>query len=121
MSEIAGQSGQSDGEIRLEHGTLRGQDLGSQTRYTVSLSRPADARFVGALQAAQAEMPQHRRFQLDPSGAALAFSCRSVEGPTAVFDMLQRAESLLELLGRRLEAATPHDAVPAAPRLLRFG
>ncbi|HEX4438982.1 MAG TPA: hypothetical protein VH854_02860 [Thermoanaerobaculia bacterium] len=102
-----------DREIRLEHATLRGEDAGTETRYTVSLSRPADARWLGALQMAQAEMPQHRRFRLDPSGASLAFSCRSVEGPSGVFEMLLRAESLLEMLGRRLEAATPHDPAPA--------
>jgi hypothetical protein len=104
-----------DGEIRLEHATLRGEEAGTETRYTVSLSRPADARWLGALQAAQAEMPQHRRFRLDPSGASLAFSCRSVEGPSGVFEMLLRAESLLEMLGRRLEAATPRDPAPGPP------
>jgi hypothetical protein len=117
MNETAGQFG---GEIRLEHATLRGQDAGTETRYTVSLSRPADARFVAALRTVQAEMPQHRRFQLDAGGTALAFSCRCVEGPSGVFEMLLRAESLLEMLGRRLEDATPHDAVPAAPRLRRL-
>ena len=111
---------QIDGEIRLEHATLRGQEAGSETRYTVSLSRPADARFVLALRAVQAEMAQHRRFQLEPGGAAIAFSCRSVEGPSGVFEMLQRAESLLEVLGRRLEGATPHDPVTEVPRLRRL-
>jgi len=107
------------GDIRLEHATLRGEEAGTETRYTVSLSRPADARWIGAFQDAQAEMPQHRRFRLDPPGASLAFSCRSVEGPSGVFDLLLRAESLLEMLGRRLEAATPHDPVPfpASPRV----
>jgi hypothetical protein len=117
MIETAGQIG---GEIRLEHATLRGQDEGSQTRYTVSLSRPADARFIEALRQVHAENPQLRRLQLEPGGAAFAFSCRSVEGPSGVFEMLQRAESLLELLGRRLEEATPRDVVPAAPRLRRL-
>jgi hypothetical protein len=117
MKETAGEI---DGEIRLEHASLRGQEAGSEMRYTISLSRPADARFVAALQAVQAEMPQHRRFQLEPSGAAFAFSCRSVEGPSGVFEMLQRAESLLELLGRRLDGAAPRDVVPATPRLRRL-
>jgi hypothetical protein len=117
MSETAGQLG---GEIGLDHATLRGQDAGTETRYTVSLSRPADARFVWAFRAAQAEMPQHRRFQLDANGAALAFSCRSVEGPSGVFEMLQRAESLLEMLGRRLDGATPHDTVPDETPARRF-
>jgi hypothetical protein len=113
MSEtLAGDFG---GEIRLEHATLRGETAGAETRYTVSLSRPADARWVGAFKALQLEMPQHRRFQLDREGTALRFSCRQVEGPTGVFEMLQRAESLLELLGRRLEAAAPHDMVPSSP------
>jgi len=112
MDEIAGQFG---GEIRLEHATLRGEHAGVETRYTVALSRTADPRWVGALRALQAEMPQHRRFQLEPGGTALAFSCKSVEGPSGVFEMLQRAESLLEMLGRRLEAAAPHEPVPTRP------
>jgi hypothetical protein len=107
------------GDIRLEHATLRGEPSGAETRYTVALSRAADPRWVGALREVQAEMPQHRRFQLDRTASVLAFSCRSVEGPSGVFEMLQRAESLLEMLGRRLEDATPLQPVPISPSIRR--
>src|SRR4051794_41598099 len=107
---------QLGGEIRIEHAPLRGEAVGADTRYRVSLSAALDARRVAAFQAMLAEMPQHRRFRLDPSGTALAFSCRSVEGPAGVFDMLQRAEALLEMLGRRLEAV-PHETVARPPAM----
>ena len=93
------------GMTGVEHATLRGQAAGGDTRYTISLRGGADERWVRAYRALQEESAQHRGFRLDPPTATISFSCRTVEGPTQVFEMLERLESLLALVNERVQSA----------------
>jgi hypothetical protein len=89
--------------IRVDHSTLNGQPAGSDTQYTVALSGAVGERWVEAFRAIQAESTAYRRFRLDPAGATISFSCRIVEGPTQVMEVLERLDTLLELVNGQVE------------------
>ena len=80
------------------HATLKGRPSETETQYTVGLSGPVDARWVERFRAFQAESTGFRRFRLDASSATVSFSCRTVEGPTQVIEVLERLDALLELV-----------------------
>ena len=102
--------------VRLDHATLRGQEAGSHTRYTVSLRGRPDDGWLEAYRAVCEESSTHQSFPLDRRSRTISFSCLNVEGPTLVFDMLERLEALLVLVERRYEAWHSQES-SAAPRL----
>jgi len=107
----------STSPARLDPASLRGQDSGRDTRYTIEVRGPADEHWADAYRSVQAESTTHRRFQLDRGTRTIAFNCPTVEGPAFVFEMLERLEELLELADRR--AAVARSQAPAAPPPLR--
>jgi len=110
-------SSSSTSSARLDHASLRGQDAGSQTRYTIAVAGQADEHWADAYRAVQTELTKHRSFQLDRRSRTIAFTCPTVEGPAFVFEMLERLEELLELADRR--AAVVRSQAPAPPSPLR--
>jgi len=107
----------STSSARLDPASLRGQDAGSETRYTIAVRGPADEHWADAYRAVQTELTSHRGFQLDRRSRTIAFTCPTVEGPAFVFEMLERLEELLELADRR--AAVVRSQAPAPPPTLR--
>jgi hypothetical protein len=89
--------------IRVDHSTLNGQPADTDTQYRVALSGPVGERWVEVFRAIQAESTGYRRFRLDPAGATISFSCRIVEGPTQVMEVLERLDRLLELVNGQFE------------------
>lgn len=100
---------------RLDHATLRGQVAGSHTRYTVAFRGPADEGWARAYRDILEESGAHRGFELNLVSRTIAFSCLTVEGPTMVFEMLERLEELLGLVDARIEAWRAAGALATAP------
>jgi hypothetical protein len=107
----------SSSPARLDPASLRGQDSGSDIRYTIAVRGRADEHWADAYYSVQEESRPHRRFQLDRPTRTIAFNCPTVEGPAFVFEMLEKLEELLELADRR--AAVVRSQAPAPPPPLR--
>ena len=108
----------SSSPARLDHASLRGQDSGSETRYTIAVRGRADEHWADAYRSVQTESRPHQRFQLDRPSRTIAFTCPTVEGPAFVFEMLERLEELLELADRRatiVRAQAPDPPPPLRP------
>ena len=95
----------SGSPMRLDHGTLRGEPGASHTHYSVALTGNVEERWTQAFRAVCSQTGANRVFVLNPRSATVSFSCRTLEGPTLVFEMLDRLEKLLAVADRRL--ATP--------------
>ena len=93
--------------MRLDHGTLRGEPGASHTHYSVALTGEVEERWTQAFRAVCAQSGANRVFVLNPRSATVSFSCRTLEGPTLVFEMLDRLEKLLAVTDRRVAAGTP--------------
>ena len=88
--------------IRLDHATLRSESAGTHTRYTVGLTGRPDEAWHGAYAAACDEAKVLRTFPIDRGRGTISFSCRVVEGPTHVIEMLEKLEEVLQSVERRL-------------------
>jgi hypothetical protein len=88
--------------IRLDHATLRSEAAGTHTRYTVSLTRRPDEAWYGAYAAVCDGPGLLRTFPIDRGRGTISFSCRVVEGPTHVIEMLEKLEEVLTSVERRL-------------------
>src|SRR5262245_46850017 len=91
---------------RLNHTSLRGEQGASHTHYSIALHGGSGERWAAAFRAVCAESTAHRSFQLNPRSGTVSFSCRTLEGPAQVFEMLERLESLLSQADRRVAAAS---------------
>ena len=110
-------SGRRSAQIGLDHATLRSEPAGTHTRYTISLTSRPDEAWYGAYAAACDAAGLLRAFPVDRGRATVTFSCRVVEGPAYVIEMLEKLEELLASADHRLEtfhAARP----PAGPRAI---
>ena len=103
--------------IRFDHATLRSEPAGTHTRYTIALTSRPDEAWYGAYAAVCDAAGLLKSFPVDRGRATVTFSCRVVEGPAHVIDMLEKLEELLVSAERRLE--TFHAVRPAAgPRAI---
>jgi len=97
----------SGSPMRLDHGSLRGEPGASHTHYSVALTGDVEERWTQAFRAVCAQSGANRVFVLNPRSATVSFSCRTLEGPTLVFEMLDRLEKLLAVTDRRVAAGAP--------------
>ena len=88
--------------VRLDHTSLRSEAAGTHTRYTVSLTGRPDEAWYGAYAAVCDEAGALRNFPLDRGRGTISFSCRVVEGPAHVIEMLEKLEEVLASVERRL-------------------
>lgn len=95
--------GQPTAEVWVDHSTLRGEVSGSDTLYMISLKGRVDARWLELVETALAASTGRRGFRVDPAGATVYFSCRTVDGPGLVFDALEQLETLLALVNRQVQ------------------
>src|SRR5262245_24162919 len=102
---------------RLDHSSLRGEPGASHTHYSIALHGGVDERWTQAFRAVCAQSTANRVFVLNPRSGTISFSCRTLEGPAHVFEMLERLESLLAIVDRRLALAPiPRGSItPPAP------
>src|SRR5215468_5950088 len=105
----------SGSPMRLDHGSLRGEPGASHTHYSVALTGDVEERWTTAFRAVCAQSGANRVFVLNPRSATVSFSCRTLEGPALVFEMLDRLEKLLAVVDRRVSSGPPPRAGTAAP------
>ena len=104
---------------RLDHATLRAEVRATDTRYTIGVRGGADERWAEALRALCEQSAAHRPFHFSREGGTISFSCRTLEGPALVFEMLERLEVLLDLVDRRVAAGPLTGSAAAAPPVPR--
>ena len=86
-----------------DHSTLRGEPTDHETLYTIALRGFIDERWAEAFRIAQTESTSYKRFRLDRATATISFTCRNVDGPVFVFDVLERLEALRKSVNERVE------------------
>ncbi len=82
--------------VDVDHSTLKGEPAGADTRYSVSLIGPLDEVWAEAYRMQQADSTAFRRLRLDSAARTVSFTCRAAEGPTQVFDILERLDALIK-------------------------
>lgn len=87
--------------VGVDHSTLEGEPADTETHYTVALTGPVDDRWIEAYRIAQADSTGFRRFRLDRGAKTVSFTCRAVEGPAQVFEVLERLEALVKLANQQ--------------------
>jgi hypothetical protein len=94
--------GQHAAGVGVDHSTLKGEPSGSDTHYTVSLIGPLDAIWAEAYRILQADSTAFRRLRLDPAARRVSFTCRAIEGPAQVFEILERLDALIKRVNRHV-------------------
>lgn len=111
-------SGAMASPIAIDHATLRSQEAGTHTRYTVSLTGRPDEAWYGAYAAVCDEAGVLRNFPVDRGRGTVSFSCRVVEGPAHVIEMLEKLEEVLTSVERRLGSWQTARSADSGPMLL---
>jgi hypothetical protein len=89
--------------VAVDPASLRAQAAGEGARrYEVTLGGDPDARWVEAYRRVIAESTAFRRFRLDPESCTISFSCRTIDGPADVMEVLERLEALVHLVNQHL-------------------
>ncbi|MET0618810.1 MAG: hypothetical protein ABW056_00960, partial [Thermoanaerobaculia bacterium] len=104
--------------VAIDHGSLRSQEAGTHTRYTISLTGRPDEAWYGAYAAVCDEAGVVRNFPVDRGRGTVSFSCRVVEGPAHVIEMLEKLEEVLTSVARRRGRWQTARATDAGPSLL---
>ena len=82
--------------VGVDHSTLKGEPAGSDTRYSVVLTGPFDELWAASYRIQQADSTAFRRLHLDTATRTISFTCRAIDGPTQVFDILERLDALIK-------------------------
>jgi hypothetical protein len=104
--------------VGIDHGSLHSQEAGTHTRYTISLTGRPDEAFYGAYAAVCDETGVLRNFPVDRGRGTISFSCRVVEGPAHVIEMLEKLEEVLTSVERRLGSWQTARSTDSGPVLL---
>jgi hypothetical protein len=118
MSLIAESQNDTTCPVRFDHAKLRSEPAGTHTRYTVSLTALPGESWHDAYAAACEQAGLLRSFPLDRGRGTVSFSCRVVEGPAHVIEMLERLEELLVAADKRYDAWLSERSAPAASSAL---
>jgi hypothetical protein len=87
-------------DVKLDLSRLQGESLGTSTRYSVGLEGAPGEEWLSEFRGRQVERPPHRRYEIDASGSAVRFACRTVDGNGMVFEFLENLETLVEEINR---------------------
>jgi hypothetical protein len=102
-------------DVTVDLSRLRGEPRAGDTRYTVALNGSLRSEWVNVWREVLSASAILRRFEIDPFGAVVHFTCRNVDGTTMVFDALERLEATVkrvnEIVSVRREA-TPQVIPP---------
>jgi hypothetical protein len=88
--------------VAVDHSTLKGEPSGTDTRYTVALIGPMDEVWAEAYRILQADSTGFRRLRLDCASRTVSFTCRAIDGPAQVFDILERLDALIKRVNRQI-------------------
>jgi hypothetical protein len=86
-----------------DHGSLRGEHAGTESRYTIALKGIVDDRWAEAFRLSQAETASYQRFRLNRATGTIGFTCRDVDGAVHVLDMLESLDELLKNANERFD------------------
>ncbi len=90
--------------VGVDHSTLKGEPTGSDTRYSVALTGPLDEVWSEAYRIQQADSTAFRRLHLDTATRTISFTCRAIDGPTEVFEILERLDALIKRVNLQIGA-----------------
>lgn len=119
MTSIANSAGGWTEPIRFDHSTLRSEPAGTHTRYTISLTGQRDDAWHAAYATTCEQAELTRIFPLDRGRGTVTFSCRVVEGPAHVIEMLEKLEEVLMSVERRLGSWQTARSTDSGPVTLR--
>jgi hypothetical protein len=88
--------------VGVDHSTLKREGSGPDFNYSVTLVGRVDAVWVEAYRILQADSTAFRHLRLDPISRTVTFLCRGVDGPTQVFDVLERLDALIKRVNRQI-------------------
>ncbi|HYB52281.1 MAG TPA: hypothetical protein VEG84_00305 [Thermoanaerobaculia bacterium] len=91
-----------NGSVGVDHSTLKAEPSGTDVRYTVALIGPLDDVWAEAYRILQADSTAFRRLRLDQVGRNVSFTCRAIDGPAQVFDILERLDALIKRVNRQI-------------------
>ena len=94
-------------EVAVDHSTLKGEPAGADTRFSVVLIGPLDEIWAEAYLMHQADSTAFRRLRLDKASRTVTFTCRAIDGPTQVFDVLERLDALIKRVNVQIGARRP--------------
>ena len=87
--------------VGVDHSTLKGEPSGTDMRYSVSLVGRIDEVWAEAYRILQADSTAFRRLRLDAPARQVTFTCRAIDGPAQVFDILERLDALIKRVNRQ--------------------
>jgi hypothetical protein len=90
--------------VGVDHSTLKGEPSGTDIRYSVALIGPLDQVWAEAYRILQADSTAFRRLHLDAASRTVSFTCRTIDGPAQVFDILERLDALIKRVNRQTSA-----------------
>jgi hypothetical protein len=88
--------------VGVDHSTLKREGPGPDFHYSVALVGRVDAVWVEAYRILQADSTAFRHLRLDAVSRTVTFFCRGVDGPTQVFDVLERLDALIKRVNRQI-------------------
>ena len=95
-------------DVVVDHGTLKGKTLGSQgTRYSVALKGAVDERWARSYRLTQMDSTGFFRFRFDLSNKTVSFTARADDGAEEVIQLLERLDTLVQLVNRSASLWTP--------------
>ncbi len=87
--------------VGVDHSTLKAEPSGTDIRYSVALIGPVDEVWAEAYRILQADSTAFRRLRLDQATRTVSFSCRAIDGPAQVFEILERLDALIKRVNRQ--------------------
>jgi hypothetical protein len=88
--------------VVVDLSTLKREAAGTDMSYTVGLVGRIDAVWAETYRILQADSTAFRRLRLDPNARTVSFVCRGVDGPSQVFDVLERLDALIKRVNRQI-------------------
>ena len=90
--------------VVVDLSTLKRTPAGSDMSYSVELVGRVDSVWAETYRILQADSTAFRRLRLDAATRTVSFVCRAVDGPTQVFDVLERLDALIKRVNRQVSA-----------------
>lgn len=88
--------------VGVDHSTLRGETVGTDTRYSVTLTGSADGVWAEAYRMLQGDSTTFRKLRLDSTTRTVSFACRGIDGPAQVFEILERLDALVKKVNEQV-------------------
>lgn len=93
--------GGADGDVAVDHGTLRVVDMGLRgTGYSVRLSGAVDGAWIRCFQSVQSDSLLYSRFVLEARPWSVWFLRRADDGPADVISALQTLDEMVARVNR---------------------